>query len=456
MNSDPTMNMAMGDDRYMGQDGNMEMTPDKIRVAIVDIDGVLRGKYITSDKYESIKKNGMGFCSVIFSWDVNDECYDNVESTGLHTGYHDIIAKVDKKTETLIPWSNTLFYMMDFPNFEACPRNLLKNIVSKGRKMGYQANFGLEYEWFNFAETSNELHEKEFKNMKKMNHGNFGYSHLRLSQNGNYCNELMEKLAAVNIEIEGLHTETGPGAYEIALKYCETLKMADTAVFFKTIVKEVSNGYGITPTFMAKIDKDIAGCGCHIHQSLSEIESGKNIFFDGTEENNMSEVMKYFLAGQLYCLPYILPFFAPNINSYKRLVEGYWAPTRSSWGVENRTTTHRVVKARKNTRIECRVGGADLNPYLAIAASLASGLYGIRKKLELPKKIDGNAYKSELESLPKDLAGAVEKMKSKISLLNDLFGEKFVNHFIKTREWECKKYREHVTDWEKKRYLEII
>lgn len=434
-----------------------ELATQKIRVSIVDIDGILRGKFITYDKYQSILKSGMGFCSVIFSWDVNDQCYDNVETTGIHTGYHDIVAKVDEESGKLIPWNNTRFYMMDFPNFEACPRNLLKKIIWRGKNMGFQSNFGLEYEWFNFLESSNQLYQKGFNNLTPVNYGNFGYSHLRLSQNSDYCHDLIEKLAAVNIDIEGLHTETGPGAYEIALKYQEALKMADSAILFKSIVKEVSNNFGITPTFMAKIDQNIAGCGCHIHQSLTNIKTGKNAFFDlGNKEDNMSDTMKYFLAGQIHCLPYILPFFAPTINSYKRLVEGYWAPTRPSWGIENRTTTHRIITGGKNTRIECRVGGADLNPYLAIAASLASGLYGIQEKIELPKKVEGSAYQLDIQPLPKDLSEAVKKMKSNPKLLTQLFGTKFYNHFVKTREWECQKFREQVTDWEKKRYFEII
>jgi glutamine synthetase len=209
---------------------------------------------------------------------------------------------------------------------------------------------------------------------------------------------------------------------------------------------------------MARWNSQLPGCGGHAHQSLTDAMTGKNRFFDEKAEHKMSAEFRSYVAGQLHCLPEVLPFFAPIINSFKRLVDGYWAPTKVTWGVENRTTALRVIPgSSKSTRLETRVPGADANAYLVVAACLGAGLYGIERKLELKQApVQGNGYVDPTATkLPNSLQAATDRMaQSKIA--KEIFGETFVQHFAETRYWEWKKYQEAVTQWELQRYFEII
>jgi glutamine synthetase len=210
-------------------------------------------------------------------------------------------------------------------------------------------------------------------------------------------------------------------------------------------------------TFMAKISEDLPGCGGHVHQSLWDKSGKRNVFFDEKNKQHISETLKQYIAGQLFCLPHILPMFAPTVNSYKRLVEGAWAPTTLTWAMDNRTTALRVLCGGKSTRLETRVVGSDSNPYLAMAACLASGLYGVRNKLKLTvPPTTGSGYSDTGNGLlPKNLHESTQAMKNS-ALAKELFGDKFVEHFTGTREWEWRQYSKAVTDWELKRYFEII
>jgi glutamine synthetase len=339
-----------------------------------------------------------------------------------------------------------------------CPRTLLKKISAEAKEQGITPKFSNEFEWFNFRETPNSLHEKGGVNPTPLTPGMFGYSMLRSSENHTFFNQLFDLLTAFGVPIEGLHTETGDGVYEACIEYTDILKAADRAVLFKTGVKEIAYQHEIMASFMAKWNSELPGCSGHIHQSLWDEKSGKNLFYNEDQKTKMSPLLEHYIAGQLHCLPYILPMYAPTVNSYKRLVEGSWAATTVSWGIENRTTALRVINhGADSMRLETRVPGADANPYLSMAASLASGLYGIKNKLPLEiKPTEGNEYeRSSAQHLPKTLAEATHKMKSS-EIGGELFGEFFTNHFIRTREWEWSQFAQEVTDWELKRYFEII
>lgn len=437
---------------------------EKIKLAVTDIDGILRGKYMSKEKFLSSLEGGLGFCDVVFGWDANDLAYDNATYTGWHTGYPDAQAVIDSNTFRQIPWENNVpFFLADFRDnkgsaLEICPRSLLKKIAKQVYEAGYTPYFSQEFEWFNFQETPQELAEKGFRNSQPLTPGMFGYSILRSSYNSPFFNDLFDLLCKFNIPIEGLHTETGPGVYEAAIKYAEILESADRAVLFKTAVKEIAYRHGIMATFMAKISENLPGCSGHVHQSLWDKAKKKNLFYDEKDKQKMSPLMKSYMAGQLYCLPYILPMLAPTINSYKRLVEGAWAPTTLTWAVDNRTTALRALPVgSKSARLETRVVGSDTNPYLAMAACLASGLYGIKNKLKLETaETIGNGYRDLKNGiLPGNLKEATQNMKgSKVA--KELFGETFETHFTQTREWEWKQFSKAVTDWELKRYFEII
>lgn len=435
----------------------------KVKFAVTDIDGVLRGKVISRDKFKKALDHPVGFCNVIFGWDMNDAVYDNSRVTGWHTGYPDAQASLDPGTFRRIPWDGDMpFFLADFSEAEdlsaVCPRTLLKTISKECRELGYVAKFSNEFEWFNFRETPQSLHDKEYHRPTPLTPGMFGYSILRSSQQAPFFNALFDQLHAFGVPVEGQHTETGDGVYEACITYADVLEAADRAVLFKSSVKEIASRHELIASFMAKWNGDLPGCSGHIHQSLWDDENGKNLFYDADRAHHMSELMEQYIAGQLYCLPHILPMYAPTVNSYKRFVEGSWASTTVSWGVGNRTTALRVITPEADSaRLETRVPGADANPYLSMAASLASGLYGIQNELSLDlPPTEGNEYEnSERRPLPKTLKEATDAMKHS-ELPKTLFGEAFTDHFIRSREWEWRQFSRAVTDWELKRYFEII
>ena len=437
---------------------------DKIKFAFADIDGVLRGKIISKQKLLDTIDSGIGFCDVVFGWDSNDQAYDNVALTGWHSGYPDRQVRIDLSTMRNIPWQDNIpFFIADFSNatgndLPSCSRSLLKRITKQCAEMGYQASFAQEFEWFNFKETPQSLQQKQFTKPEPLTPGMFGYSILRTSMQDSFYYDLFNLLTKFDIPIEGIHTETGPGVYEAAIAHDETLKAADKAVLFKTAVKEIAYKHGIMASFMAKWNEALPGCSGHIHQSLWSKDKTQNLFYDAAESNNMSSLMKHYIAGQLYCMPHITAMYAPTINSYKRLVEGAWAPTTITWGIDNRTTALRVLHpSEKYTRLETRVPGSDSNPYLAIAAALASGLYGIKHQLTLDiPATTGNGYTNKANGvLPSNLFEAATQMQQS-AIAKELFGDTFVEHFTQTRLWEWRQFGKHVTDWELKRYFEII
>ena len=427
-----------------------------IRVGVFDVDGVLRSKLISKEKLIKVQTDGFGFCDVIFGWDVTDSCYSAIKDFG----YPDEKVTLDQSTLRFIPWQdNRPFILGDFNHnktglSKACPRSLLKRTLSSFKEMGIEVKVGMDIEWFNFKKESYSSRKRNFKLPTPISQGMFGYSSSKLNENQNYVEHLLSGLEAFDIPLEGLHTETGDGVYEAAIAYDSALKFADKAALFKSSVKEIANIHGIVPSFMAKWNPSLPGCSGHLHISLWK--EGTNLFY---EEGGLSELAKQFIAGQLKALPEVLPMYAPTVNSYKRYVPGSWSAVTVSWGHENRTTAIRVVDAIKpeDYRVEMRVPGADANPYLSISAALASGLFGIENKLDLRvKATKGDEYQSSNnEKLPDFLAAATAQMNSS-ELAEQLFGKDFISHFVMTREWEWNEFKKAVTDWELKRYFEVI
>ena len=311
-----------------------------VKVAVTDIDGILRGKYVHKEKFLSTVQGGLGFCDVIFGWDMNDVCYDNVEFTGWHTGYPDAEARLDLGTFRQIPWEDGVpFFLGDFAENAGnaptppCPRRMLKSVIAQATEMDFETACSMEFEWFNFDESAESLAEKGFIRPQPFTSGMHGYSLLRTSQNSDFFASLNNSLLDFGVPLEGLHTETGPGVLEAAILYSGALEAADRAVLFKWATKSIAHEFGIMPSFMAKWNAELPGCSGHIHQSLWTADGKTNLFFDESGEDSMSDTFRHYLAGQMLCLPEILPLLAPNINSYKRLVEGHWAPTRVTWGM---------------------------------------------------------------------------------------------------------------------------
>jgi glutamine synthetase len=438
----------------------------KVKVAVSDIDGILRGKYLHIDKFlgaaEPYPAGGFGFCDVVLGWDMMDVTYDNTTATGWQHGFPDALARLDLNTLRHVPWDDGVpmllgeFVYADGTAHAQCPRQALKRVLKRAEKMGFKVMTGMEFEWFNFNETSQSWAAKKGVGPEPITPGMFGYSLLRMNQNREFLNTLMDEMLAFGVPIEGLHTETGPGVYEAAIGFSEALEQADRAILFKTGTKEIGAGFGIMPSFMAKPNQLLPGCSGHIHQSLSDGKT--NLFYDAKHPRKMSKLFESYLAGQVACMMEFAPMIWPTINSYKRLVDGFWAPVKPTWGMDNRTASFRVIAGSpKATRLETRCPGADVNPYLAMAAVIAAGLDGVEKGLKLtaPPITGTNVGAENIPRAPRTLIETTRNFQqSKIA--RDWLGDGFVDHFSATRDWEWRQWLDGVTDWEMKRYFEII
>ncbi len=427
----------------------------KVKLGGFDVDGVLRGKYVSLDKFWGVAQGGLGYCDVIFGWDSGDQLYDNATVTGWQSGYPDLHATVDLSTYRRIPWEEgTAAFLLDF-DVPVSPRQLLQKVDAKARAMGFTVKCACEYEFFIFKETPESVRAKGYSNLTPLSPGMFGYSWLRASENAPLVHDLLDSLNAFDVEVEAFHTETGPGVYEAALKYDALVRAADKAALFKTAAKEICSRHGVMPCFMAKWNKELPGCSGHLHQSLWS-SNGEPAFPDPRGPKGMSKVFQHYVAGQVALMPAFTALIAPTINSYKRMVRGAWSPTLATWGVENRTTALRVIPGSpSSTRVEYRFAAADMNPYIAMAASVASGLYGIEKEVPLPPPTAGNGYDAKAEPLPATLREATARL-SAAKEARELLGETFVDHYVRTREWECRQFDAAVTKWELERYFEII
>jgi len=442
----------------------------KVKVAVSDIDGVLRGKYLHKDKFfgaaEPYPQGGFGFCDVVFGWDSSDQCYDNAQVTGWQHGFPDALARLDLDTARHVPWDgNVPFFLGEFVNadgtpYAVCPRQTLKRVLKRADKLGLQVMTGMEFEWFNFCETPQSWAAKKGVGPEPITPGMFGYSLLRMADRRDFFNALMDDMAAFGVPIEGLHTETGPGVYEVAIAFSTALEQADRAILFKTGAREIGKQHGVMPSFMAKWNAALPGCSGHIHQSLSDGSAGGkgNLFYDAKSPRKMSTLFESYLAGQVACLMDFAPMFWPTVNSYKRLVDGFWAPVKPTWGLDNRTASFRVIAGSpKATRLETRCPGADVNPYLAMAAVIAAGLHGVEKGLKLtaPPITGTNQGAEHIPRAPRSLIETTRNFQ-KSDIARDFLGDTFVDHFAATREWEHRQWQDAVTDWELKRYFEII
>ncbi|KZY66502.1 glutamine synthetase [Oleiphilus sp. HI0061] len=433
-----------------------------VKVGLFDIDGVMRGKYMSKDKFFAGLDKGFGFCDVVLGWDSKDQLYDNVSYTGWHTAYPDASVRIIPESCREIPFEqDTLLFICEFVGAAAalCPRNLLNRILQKADSMGFSANAALEYEFFLFNETPKSVREKGFRNLEPFTPDNFGYSVLRGSVHHDLYAQILGLAEEMDFPIEGLHTETGPGVLEAAIAVDTAQNAADKASLFKTFIKVLAQKNQLMATFMAKWSADYPGQSGHIHISLNDAKTNESVFFDQSKDYSMSDTQRHFVAGQQLLMPKFLSLIAPTVNSYTRLIPGFWAPTDATWGVENRTCSLRVIPgSAKSQRVEYRLGSADGNPYLTLAAALASGLYGIEHKLEPTPMVVGDAYSQTHPSalkLPSTLWEAAQALKESKEA-RGLFGDAFVEHFASSREWEEREFRKHISDWEMDRYFEII
>ncbi|KAL2136566.1 hypothetical protein VTI74DRAFT_3111 [Chaetomium olivicolor] len=461
---------------------------NSVKLAGVDVDGQLRGKLVSKKKFLSIAEGGFGFCSVIFGWDMHDMTYiRELKVSNKENGYRDIIAVPDLNSFRRIPWENNVpFFLVSFHDPDtmepvpACPRGLLKTQLGKLSEQGYGAMAGAEYEFYQFKtprddgaqSTATYLKDNPPHALPPLTEGMFGYSLTRTVHNQDYYYDIFNTCQAFKCDLEGWHTESGPGVYEAALEFGEIRQMADRASLFKYVVKSVATRHGITPCFMAKPRQGLPGNSGHMHLSLVDGD-GKNLLYRGEQDPNppypdvayLSDLGRHFLAGILDGLPDVMPMVAPTINSYKRLVENFWAPVTVSWGLEHRAASIRLITPPTSkpgaTRFEIRVPGADANPHYVLAAILALGWRGVEKKLEIPcpplgKGEDVGGSTDMGVRLAKSLREANDRFTRSGSIAREVFGDDFVDHYGGTRDHEIRLWDEAVTDWEMRRYIETV
>jgi glutamine synthetase len=438
-----------------------ERNPAYVKVGVFDADGVMRGKYMSRQKFLSALEKGFGFCDVVLGWDCQDQLYDNVTYTGWHTGYPDAPVRILPESVRALPFEdNTLFFLGEFAEAAeaVCPRGVLRLVLDRAANLGFAPQAGFEYEFFIFEEDAHSIRAKGYRDLKPMAPGFFGYSALRNSVHSDFYRQLLHTCDDMDFGLEGLHEETGPGVLEAAIAVDHGLAAADKAALFKTFTKIVAQRCGFLATFMAKWSPDWPGQSGHIHISLKDTE-GRAVFHDPAEPHAMSADMRHFIAGQQRLMPELLAMIAPTVNSFTRLIPGFWAPTEASWGIDNRTCALRAIPgSAKSQRVEFRIAAADANPYVVLAAALASGLWGIENKIEPQAPVSGNAYDQQFPEklqFPRTLWCAAQRLKAS-ETARDWFGDAFVDHYAATREWEEREFRKHITDWELERYFEII
>ncbi|MBI1239193.1 MAG: glutamine synthetase [Alphaproteobacteria bacterium] len=432
-----------------------------VKVGVFDGDGILRGKYMGREKFLSALEKGFGFCDVVLGWDSNDQLYDNVSFTGWHTAYPDAQVRILPETCRDVPGEGDMVMFLaefDGPAEAICPRGLLRRVEKKAAAMGFAVRAAAEFEFFLFEETPASVRAKGYRGLTNITPGFFGYSMLRASVHADFYRDLMALGAAMDFPLEGLHTETGPGVLEAAIEHAPMVEAADRAALFKTFTKVLAQKRGWMATFMAKWSSEWPGQSGHLHVSLSD-KSGRSVFYEAGKPHQMSQMQRWFVGGQQKLMPELLAMVAPTVNSYTRLIPGFWAPTEATWGIENRTCALRVIPgSAKSQRVEYRIAAADINPYIALACAIGSGLYGIEHRIEPPAPIEGNAYAvppAPEFGLPRTLYEAAERLE-RSGAARALFGDAFVDHYAATRKWEEREYRKAITDWQLARYFEII
>jgi glutamine synthetase len=437
----------------------------QVQLGLTDIDGVLRGKYVSLEKFASLLGDSGRFCDCILGWDVADKLYDNAQFTGWHTGFPDAHFRLVADTLRWLPDSGVPFFLGEFVTNEGadhtlCPRTRLRAVLAQAAAHGISVKLGFEYEFFVFDETPQSIRAKGYRDLVPLTPGNFGYSVLRASAGSELFNGLFDYATALDCPIEGLHCETGPGVWEAALAVSDALTAADRGNLFKTFSKVYFQRRDRMATFMAKWSMQYPGQSGHCHFSFWD-RTGQSMFFDGAAPAGISTVQRHALGGLRRYLPELLALVAPTINSYTRLVKGAWAPTGFTWGIENRTAAIRAIPgSAKSQRLECRVSGADANPYLAAAAIIGAALRGVIERLEPGDPVTGNAYDVAdrlvgREQFPVTLRQAAERLAAS-DAARTLFGQPFVDHYVASRLWESREYERSLNDWQLERYFEII
>ena len=435
---------------------------DTVLVCIPDMQGRLVGKRFQAQFFADSAHDETHGCDYLLANDIDMEPVPGYEASSWQRGYGDFVMKPDMSTLRVTPWlpgtALVLCDLVDHHHHEPIPhspRAILKAQIQRLADMGFSAFAASELEFYLFDEDYRTLREKQYRDAKTAGYYIQDYHILQTSKEEDVLRAMRNELQKAGIPIENSKGEWGPGQEELNVRYSDVLTMADRHVIMKNGMKEIAHQRGKAITFMSKWRYDLAGSSCHIHMSLWDKAGKTPLFREAKDKLGMSELMKQFLAGQLKYAPDITVFLAPYINSYKRFQAGTFAPTKVTWSVDNRTAGFRLCGAGTGAvRIECRMGGADLNPYLAYAGLFAAGIKGVEEKLSLAAPFVGDAYgQAELSDIPRTLRDATAALE-RSQMLRAALGDKVVEHYVHTAKWEQFEYDRRVTDWELMRGFE--
>ncbi len=427
---------------------------DTVAVCIVDMQGRLMGKRFEAHFFVDGGHHETHCCNYLLATDMEMVTVQGYKSTSWKSGYGDYVMKPDLTTLRRIPWMpGTAMVMCDVLDHHThkpvphAPRSILQAQVARAKALGFDAMMATELEFFLFEESFAELFDSGYKSMTAMARHNVDYSIFGTSRDERVMREIRNGLYGAGIPIECSKGEADAGQEEVNAKYSDALETADMHAVIKTGVKEIAQANGASVTFMAKYDHRRAGSSSHVHQSLWK--DGKPAFRDEKDAHGMSALMKQYMAGQLAHAAEITYFLAPYVNSYKRFVVGMFAPTKAVWSRDNRTAGFRVCgEGTKAVRVECRIGGADLNPYLACAALLAAGLDGIENKMELEPEASGDIYQAgQVREIPRTLGEAATALHGS-AMLRKALGDDVLDHYHHAALWEISEQNRVVTDWE--------
>ena len=433
---------------------------DTVLVCVSDMQGRLNGKRVTGKAFIDYVYKETHMCDYLYTVDMDMFTVPGYKSSSWETGYGDMTVIPDLSTIKIAHWlEKTAILLCDCLDHDGkkplmhSTRQILRNVISKANKMGFEPMIGSELEFFLFNQTYDDIHKNNYSNLQESSWYIQDYMIFQTTKEEDVLRELRNSLLKSGIYVECSKGEAAPGQEEINVVFTNALSMADNHILIKNAAKEIAFKHNKAITFMAKYKEEVGGSSCHIHNSLFDKKTKKNVFYNSKDKYGMSNIFKSYVAGQIKFLSDISIFLAPNINSYKRFQDGSFAPTKSVWGIDNRTAGFRLAGHGSSIRIECRVPGADVNPYLSFAVLVAAGLYGIENKLKLEEPYSGNIYQKKVREIPKTLSEAI-KIAKKSKLLKNIFEADVLEHYIHAAEWEQKEYDSSVNDWQLRRYFE--
>ena len=435
------------------EQGAADGSIDTVVVAFTDMQGRLMGKRLHANYFldADISEHGVEACNYLLALEMEGDPVPGYEMASWERGYGDLRLVPDMATLRRIPWlEGTALVLADVAWLDdtpvaPSPRQVLRRQVDRATELGYTAMFGSELEFFLLKETYEEAHAKHYRDLTPSVPYILDYHILAATYDEPFIRQVRNGMEGAGIRVETSKGEAWPGQHEINFRYADALTMADNHVIYKNGAKELAHLNGCSVTFMAKPDHTWIGSSCHIHSSLWR--------GDENEFAGESDTFKQYLAGQIAHLKELAIFVAPTINSYKRFAAGSWAPTTLAWGHDNRTCGFRIVGHGSASRIETRIPGGDVNPYLAFAALLAAGLAGIEDGLELPPPLEGNAYESDAERFPHSLREGIAALEAG-TMARAALGDDVVDHYLNYARTEQELFDKAVTCYERERMFE--